>query len=248
MRTKDDGKWRICLDYDGTIFAGHTSGVKHIEKPMSPENLCWFSAMLRKWMERGHYVAIITRGSRIELERYLKYIKIDCMEIDNDTLEYELINENILYIYGAETEEEIKLGKEHWAEKKVELVGKFIAATNGNPERMVFADDTELNVEKMAKTYNPDNCIQANDGDYKKTFRDVDDVFDKSKYKEDFFRDLNSNCYDWKKIASRCIGAANSIAAINSIIALNAKRNRATKRKRQSNPNQTKKRRRRAKN
>lgn len=242
MNTDDDGKWRICLDYDGTINA---NGVQ----PMSPENLCWFGAMLRKWMERGHYVAIITSGKRADLEMYLRFIiKIDCTEIDDYMLEYDLINENILYIYGAGTEEESKLGEEYWAEKKVELVGKFIASTHGNPERMAFADNTELNIEKMKKTYNPDNCVQANYGDYTKTFREVDDVLDNSKYKEDFFRELHSNCYNWKKIVSRCVGVANSIAAIDSIIALNSKRNRATKRKLQYNPNRTKKRRRTIKN
>lgn len=226
-RKGHDGKWRICLDYDGTVFEGHTGGVNQRENPMSPENACWFSAMLRKWMESGHYVAIITRGTRDGLVRYLSEMQINCMGID-DSLETHITNEQLLYIYGAKRDVDInpnvshqentgywrQKDTEHWAQKKVQLVNKFIEATNGNPERIVFADDTKLNVTEMKKTYNPENCIHATYGEYKKTFREVDDIVDTSEAKSAFFKGLNNNCYNWKRLAVKCIGAACGIATI----------------------------------
>ena len=226
-RSKDDGKWRICLDYDGTVFDGHTGGVNQDKTPMSSENACWFSAMLRKWMESGHYVAIVTRGTRDGLVRYLNEIQINCVEID-DSLKTNITNEQIVYVYGATRDIDINPNAsyqentnfwrhrdtEHWAQKKVQLVNNFIEATNGNPERMVFADDTKLNVTEMKKTYNRDNCIHATYGDYKKTFREVDDRVDMSEGKDRFFAELNHNCYNWKRLAVKCIGAACGIAAI----------------------------------
>jgi len=131
---------------------------------MNSENVCWFKAMLRKWMDSGHYVAIITRGMRDGMDTYLKSIGIDCIAVD-DLVENNFDNNKKLYIYGAKNKEDINpivysqedtdywrlRDNEEWAEKKVKLVGKFIAATNGIPEQMCFADDTRMNIEKMKK-------------------------------------------------------------------------------------------------
>ena len=168
-------QWTICLDYDGTIFEGHTSGLNQKQKPMNLENETWFKTMLAKWQNDGHYVAIVTRGVRDNMADYITKINIDCVKVEPKT---EITDNKKLYIYGADDYSDMR-DAIMWSKRKVEIVGEFIEAVGGSDERMVFADDTMINVEAMWKTYPPKNIVNAGKkGDYKAMFREVDDIVD----------------------------------------------------------------------
>ena len=214
-------QWTICLDYDGTIFAGHTSGLNQKQKPMNLENEIWFKSMLKKWQDDGHYVAIVTRGVRDNMADYITGINIDCIKVEPTT---EITDNKKLYIYGAEDYSDMR-DAIMWSKRKVEIVGEFIKAVGGSDERMVFADDTMINVKAMQNEYPLAKIVDAGKkGDYKAMFRKVDDIIDKSTPKEKkdvFFLKLNTKCKQ-KRVCS-----------------ITARKHR---------PNQTKKRRRKTKN
>ena len=170
-------QWTICLDYDGTIFEGHTNGTDQKQKPMNSENETWFKTMLAKWQNDGHYVAIVTRGVRDNMADYITGINIDCVNVNPETV----INDNKkLYIYGADNHNDMR-DPIMWSKRKVDIVGEFINAVGGSDKRMVFADDTMINLAAMRKAYPHDNIVDAGKkGDYRAMFREVDDIVDQS--------------------------------------------------------------------
>lgn len=194
-------QWTICLDYDGTIFEGHTNGLNQKQKPMNSENEMWFKSMLEKWQNAGHYVAIVTRGVRDNMADYIAGIKIDCVNVSPET---EITDNKKLYIYGADDYNDMR-DATMWSKRKVDIVGEFIKAVGGSDERMVFADDTMINLDAMRKAYPHDNIVNAGKkGDYKAMFREVDDIVDKSTPKEKrdgFFLKLQTKCKQ-KRICS----------------------------------------------
>ena len=248
--------WTICLDYDGTIFAGHTNGINQTQKPMNLENETWFKTMLAKWQNDGHYVAIVTRGVRDNMADYITGINIDCIKVEPTT---EITDNKKLYIYGADDYNDMRLRSDIWADRKVEIVGKFIKAVGefikadgGGDERMVFADDTTINVEAMRKAYPHDNIVNAGkNGDYKAMFRKVDDIVDLTTNKDAFYVQMDAEIKTrtdeqrWdtiKKVGKACVGAA----CLASAYYLSQKTQDGGKSKRQRK--QTKKRRRKTKN
>ena len=211
---KSPEPWTICLDYDGTIFEGHTNGTNQKNNPMNLENEIWFKSMLKKWQGDGHYVAIITRGVRDNMADYITRINIDCIKVEPTT---EITDNKKLYIYGADDYDDMR-DATTWSKRKVNIVGKFIKAVGGIDERMVFADDTMINIEAMRVVYSHDNIVNAGkNGDYKAMFREVDDIVDLTTNKDAFYGQMDAEIKTrtdeqrWstiKKASVACVGAA----------------------------------------
>ena len=157
---------------------------------MNLENEIWFKTMLTKWQNDGHYVAIVTRGVRDNMADYITGINIDCVKVEAKTA---INDHNKLYIYGADDYDDMIRRSNIWAGRKVELVGEFVNAVGGSYERMVFADDTMINLAAMRKAYPHDNIVNAGEkGDYKAMFHEVDDIVDPTANKDAFYEQMNA--------------------------------------------------------
>ena len=215
---------------------------------MNLENETWFKTMLAKWQNDGHYVAIVTRGVRDNMADYITRINIDCVKVEPKT---EITDNKKLYIYGANDCADMR-DAIMWSKRKVEIVGEFINAVGGSDKRMVFADDTMINLDAMRKTYPPNNIVDAGKkGDYRAMFREVDDIVDPTTNKDAFYGQMDAEIKTrtdeqrWgtiKKVGKACVGAA----CLASAYYLSQKTQDGGKSKRQRK--QTKKRRRKTKN
>ena len=182
---------------------------------MNLENKIWFITMLKKWQKDGHYVAIVTRGVRECMTKYITSINIDCVNVSQ--LNNDITDNTKLYIYGADDYNDMR-DATMWSKRKVDIVGEFIKAVGGSDERMVFADDTMINIEAMRKTYPPNNIVDAGKkGDYKTMFRNVDDIVDPNTDKDALYASMEDEINPkkdekrWgtiKKVGAACVGAA----------------------------------------
>jgi hypothetical protein len=166
-------RWNIFLDFDLTVAGGHSGGRHFTEiSPMDESNKEIFLENLNNWLEKGHNVAIITRGIDTKIQAFFQNIL-------NITPEMNDYKHGEISIYAPdETTFNSHSNSEWWAEKKTEFVMDLITKIGADKTgaKSLFIDDTVTNVSAMKIHFPNMVCQNAEPGNYEDTYASVNNI------------------------------------------------------------------------
>uniref|UniRef100_A0A6C0KZR2 Ubiquitin-like domain-containing protein n=1 Tax=viral metagenome TaxID=1070528 RepID=A0A6C0KZR2_9ZZZZ len=165
--------WNITLDFDRTCTEGHSGGTYQGRDPMTNKNKNRFVEEVKKWLDQGHNVVILTRGIDVRVLSYISGLpKLDPIDVIlND------FQKGKLCIYAPDEQTFIAHTDEQWwAKEKVNYMDKFLEKSDIGINGTIFMDDTLVNVNTIQKAYSNMTCEPATPGDYESTFAKVNNT------------------------------------------------------------------------
>jgi hypothetical protein len=159
----------IFVDFDGTIAGGHSGGFAMEKEAMDETNKQFIKRKINDWLYNGHNVIIVTRGINTHIDMYFD-TKLQIKHTMNS------FRKGLPAIYAPTLEEYSTNGTEQFAIIKTKYVADFLRQSKTKSNYSIFADDTQINVDKMKQKYPDMRCIYAIPGDYKNTVSEIDAI------------------------------------------------------------------------